>query len=225
MDEFFWSQTLYSDTEIRKLYSSRIVHNQNVTVENQSWFGTFFDANDEIINELDQDWLVSKTVNSAYVDLGLASTDSVALRLQNQSFTTTVVPIKTFTTGLQSSDPGTQTHGLGCTPKDFFVLHEGASIAGDFDKRYDLCSADDINITCDLSSLTIDATHRVAIEGSCAPIAIALDIPTSSQMLIQQNKSSGNINVAAGQSLYRPNVEIQTGHVYCLLYTSPSPRD
>jgi len=175
IDEAFISTGVdVSSADIRKLYSYRIDRTDAITVENQQWYATFFDANDEIINELDQDWLVSKTDTDAYIDLGLSSTDSVALRMQNQSFNTTNVPIKTFTTGLQSSDPGTQTHNLGCTPKDFYVLHEGASLSGDFDKRYDLCSADATSITCDLSSLTIDATHRVEIVGSCVPVAISV---------------------------------------------------
>ena len=173
-DECFFTTQFLSDAEIRKAYSYRIDRTDSVIEENQAWYGTFFDANDELINELDQDWLISKTTTDAYIDLGLDAADSVALRMQNQSFNTTVVPIKTFSTGLQSSDPGTQTHALSCIPKDFYVITEGTSLSGDFDKRYDLCSADDTSITCDLSSLTIDGTHRVEIVGSCVPIAVSV---------------------------------------------------
>lgn len=174
VSNFFASQLALTADDIRKIYASKLDHNQDVLVENQEWFGTGYSTGDAVVKELNSEFVVFKTANSLYFDHGLISTDSLSLRMQNQSFTTTVVPIKTFTTGLQSSDPGTQTHGLGCTPKDFYVLHEGASLSGDFDKRYDLCSADDTSITCDLSSLTIDATHRVEIVGSCAPIALSL---------------------------------------------------
>ena len=213
-EQFYYTKQAYTASEIRKLFAAKINHGKNIVVENQEWSATFFDSNDEIINKLDNDYLVHLTPDNIYIEAGLAATDSIALRLQNQSFTTTVVPIKTFTTGKQTADPGTQTHSLGCTPKDFYVLTEGQTTAGDFDKRYDLCTADETSIACDVSSLTIDASHTLEIVGSCSPIASVVDLVTDTQMLITQDKSSGDVTVSAGQSFYRPNVEIQAGHTY-----------
>ena len=214
--EMVFAQEPVSDGQIRKLYSKRLDHTASVLDEKQQWYGTFFKEDNGVVsNELDQDWLLDKKQNSVYLSTGLQAGDSLSLRLQNQSLASTVVPIKTFTTGKVSTAPSFPlSHSLGCRPKDFYILHEGASLTGDDDKRYDLCSADNTAIICDLSSLTIDASHRVEVVASCAPLAAAIDIATDSQMLIQQNKSSSDVFVGIGQSYYKPNVEIQTGHTY-----------
>ena len=181
VQDVFFIRDIVSDSDIARLASSRLDHSAAISVlENQQWYGQFFKQdNGDIQNELDQGFVLDKKENTLYLDLGLDEGDQVALRLQNQGLSTTVVPIKTFTTGKVTSSPGFPlSHGLGCRPKDFYVLTEGQTLSGDDDKRFDLCSADDSTVTCDLSSLTIDASHPVEVVASCAPIAVAIDIAT-----------------------------------------------
>lgn len=219
VQDVFFIRDIVRDADIAKLASRRLDHSAAISVlENQQWYGQFFRSdNGDVQNEFDQGFILDKKENSLYIDLDLDSGDQVALRLQNQGLSTTVVPIKTFTTGKVTSSPSFPlSHSLGCRPKDFYVLTEGQTLSGDDDKRFDLCSADDSIITCDLSSLTIDASHPVEVVASCAPIAVAIDIATDAQMLIQQNKSSGDVFVGSGQSYYKPNVEVQSGHTYTI---------
>src|SRR6185369_15721903 len=122
VEEAYFTTLNLNANDIRRLYAYRLDHNKAVTKENQSWFGTAFDANENVVSEFAKDWLVSKNTNSAYVDFGLTSTQKVAARMQNQSFSSTNITASTFTTGQLSAAPTFPlSHELGITPKDYFV--------------------------------------------------------------------------------------------------------
>jgi len=167
---------VFSEEDIRKLAAARIdFASVSVAIENQDWSASRWGREDgKINNQLSPDWLLDSTNDSIFLSTGLPAGSSISTKMRDTGFSTNVVPIKTFTSGIKSSDPGVQTHNLGCTPKDAYVRHEGATLAGAWDKTYRLCSADDTTMTCDLSSLTIDGTHRVELEASCAPIALSV---------------------------------------------------
>ena len=101
VQDVFFIRDIVSDSDIARLASSRLDHSAAISVlENQQWYGQFFKQdNGDIQNELDQGFVLDKKENTLYLDLGLDEGDQVALRLQNQGLSTTVVPIKTFTTG------------------------------------------------------------------------------------------------------------------------------
>lgn len=183
MQELFYVNKVLNDDELRKLRASKLSHNANVLAQNQQWYGQFWKSDNSIYqNELDQGFIVDKTANDIFIDPDLSSEDSFALRAQNQSFATTIIPIKTFTTGKLSASPSFPlAHSLGTIPKDFYILTTGQSESGKDDKRYDLCSADATNINCDVSSLTIDSSHQIEVVASAAPIAVSVPVADATQ--------------------------------------------
>ena len=176
-DFFFVRDYVLSADDIKKIVSARIEHNKDVLVTDQGITGVK-GMGDNSANETQLDTvslITDKTRDSLYFDgTDLDPGDNITFRVQNNGVNETVVPVRNFTTGKVSSDPGAQTHGLGCRPKDFFVLHTDTS--GDDDKHYDLCEADETTITCSLGSLTISGSQPVEIVASCAPFAAVFDI-------------------------------------------------
>ncbi len=212
MEQAFFASRALSDAEIKRIYSAKITHNKNVPVENQTWLGSFFSEQNDYVGEFDQDWFVHKTANAVYVDPGLLPEQQLSLKMQNHSFTSTTVPVETYNTGLLSAAPSFPiNHGLPCSPSDFYVLTEGQTTAGDWDKRYDLLSADSATILGDVSSLTIDGSHRLQIIASCAPVALALDLENA-DLLITNNTLTKDLIIGSGKTFFRPNLEIASGN-------------
>lgn len=216
--EIVYINGLVKDDDVRKLYSAKISHNQTVTDANQQWYGNFYKGdNSTLVNELDQDWLLDKKSNFLYIETGLEPEDSLSLRLQNQSFSATSIPPKTFTTGLLEAAPSFPINtGLPCSPQDFYVRTEGQSLAGQWDKRFDLLSVTDSGtLNGDVSSLTIDASHRLEIVAGCVAPAMSFNLDNF-DLLITKDISSGDLFVPTGKTLFRPNLEIASGDTFTI---------
>lgn len=207
---FFASKGL-NDAEIARLASARIDHNKSVPVADQTWTGTFYNELNDIAGEFDQDWIAHKTQNSIFLDLGLLPEQFLNLKLKNDSFSATTIPAKTFTTGLLSSAPSFPINtGLPCDLQDFYVRTEGQSLAGQFDKRFDLLSASGNILNGDVSSLTIDASHRLEIVAGCVAPALSFNLDEF-DLLITNDTLSQDLFVNTGKTLFRPNLEISSG--------------
>lgn len=211
-DIFFVKDSMSSD-DYRKIYSAKLTHNQSVGIGDQQWYGNFSKSDNSLIsNELDQDWLLDKKSNFLFIETGLEPEDSLSLRLQNQSFSATSIPIKTFTTGILEAAPSFPINtGLPCSPQDFYVRTEGQSLAGQWDKRFDLLSVTDSGtLNGDVSSLTIDASHRLEIVAGCVAPALSFNLDNF-DLLITNNILQQDLFVNVGKTLFRPNLEVPSG--------------
>jgi len=162
---------LLSDEDIRKLYSYKQPLNLTIGPESQEWLGLWSRSDGQVKNQLENGWLVDKRSDEVFWDLSsLDSSDSVDLKLKQLSFNANTLSSATYDSGVLSAAPTFPlAHGLPGRPLSVTVWVEGATTAGTFDPRTDLCSADATNLTCDLSSLTIDGTHRIEITASMIP--------------------------------------------------------
>jgi len=79
-----------TDEDIRRLYATRIDHNTDTDPEYQEWSATLWATT---ATQDERAFLVDKSDrNSAFIDLDVAATDSVALALKNTGLTPTVIP-------------------------------------------------------------------------------------------------------------------------------------
>lgn len=176
LDEPFLVTEYLTDEDIRKLASARIDRPTTIAVENQDWSASLWGREDgKINNQLDPSWLLDTSATSLYLDTGLPEGSSIRLKLKDTGFNANVIATATYNSGELSSAPTFPVaHGLPGRPQHVVVMTEGQSVAGKWDSRYDLCSADATELDCDLSVLTIDGTHRVQIIASMTPAGTAV---------------------------------------------------
>ncbi len=147
-----------------------IAHGLSIPVESQDWSAVVTTGSASL--QLDPSvFITDKTANDIDYDFsGLTGTDTVTIRLSSTGVSANVLSSATYDSGVVSASPSFPVnHGLPSRPKHVVVWTEGQSIAGKWDSRYDLCSADDDDIDCDLSALTIDGSHRVQVIASMTP--------------------------------------------------------
>lgn len=222
-EEVYFTTLAFTDEDVRRTYSYRADHNKNVAVNNQLWDAVFAG---NLTASLNRNWLVHMTANSVFWDFSdMASTDQVAVTMANKSFTTTVVPIVTFSTGKLSASPTFPlAHGLGTIPKDFYILTTGQSLSAQDDKRYDLCSADATNITCDVTSLTIDSSHKIEVVASAAPIAVSVPVASGTASgIVSTYTPADNVNTKIISSANYTVLDAD-GYRYFLITTGASDR-
>jgi len=161
---------------VRKLAAYKKSHNLAVSTGNQEWWAYWTKSDNAVQNVLDNGWIIDLTVNDIWWDLsGYSTTDSISLKMKNVEVHGKLVSPKTYQTGLLIAAPSFPLlHGLGARPAVVQVVTRGQSISGKDDYRQDLCSADDTEITCDLSSLTIDGSHPVNIVAGVTPLVSAV---------------------------------------------------
>ena len=164
LHDAFWSPTLLSDEDIYKLASAKVDLPQLVAPENQDWSKSLWGREDgKINNQLKPDFIVDSSSNAAYVSFN-SGEDKVNLKLVDTGLEAAPVSPLEFSTGELSAAPTFPiNHGLGLKPAEYYVETQTQAEAGNWEKRYDLCSVNDTEIFCDLSGLTIDVTHKVKV--------------------------------------------------------------
>lgn len=152
-----------------------ITHNANVPIADQEWFATYEGTDSSL--QLENGWITNKTKDAVSYDFtGLETTDRITIKLKNTAITATTVPVSTYDSGFLSSAPTFPiTHGLGVLPTAFVLQHEDGSSNVDTLVPSAFCNYTSTQVDCDLSDLTIDATHRVRIVASAGPSALAVN--------------------------------------------------
>ena len=171
-----YTNTKLTAEDIKKLASSKITTGLSLPIANQDFSKSLWTREDgKINNQLIPDWIVDNSSTDIYVDLGLPSGSVLDLKIVDTSFNGSVIATKELDTGNLSASPTfPMPHGLPGTPGSFYILTESQTLPGEWDERHDLCSVDDTHITCNLSSLVIDVTHRVRVFAGMAPGGVAV---------------------------------------------------
>lgn len=208
-DIFFVNNVALTDADIRKIYALRIDHNQNVASDRQLWTATWTRADTFQQNTLDNSWIVDEQPNSVYADFSdQASTDLVALRLQDIGISATAVPVRTFDSGyMTTGGTYTATHGLSEIPTAVVVQYESST--GNFENLNpeSYCTVSTTTINCDFGGLTVGASNRLRVIASVAPAAIAVAAASATQAGIV---SLGNQQMGTGDKYFAGKVGVGT---------------
>lgn len=193
LDEFWFQNSggggndTFSIEDIKKTAAARLSHNLNVRAKDQRWYssirasGATEDALTIVVKEpdtlyysglkwLDNYWSTSIDT-AATLEVGEAS-----ITLQDAGLSPFAVGVAKFDE-TYLTDPGTSAipHDFRGLAVQFFISQEGAT-PGEFEpvNNVGLVSWNKDNVYLDLSSLTIDATHRVRVYSALTDMASAL---------------------------------------------------
>lgn len=169
--DVFYVKDALSDSDIYKIYSSRLDLVNAVPYNSQDWSASTFTREDnKIHSQMKPDFIVDTNDSSVYLSPGLDPGSQVTLKLANAGLSGYNVQSEIFDTGELSAAPTFPLlHGLGRIPATVYVMSENLSTAGSWDFRWDLCSVNSTQISCDLSPLgTINSSNKVRIVASGA---------------------------------------------------------
>jgi hypothetical protein len=198
--QFGYAQRALSDLEIQKLASARIDIAAGVSAERQIWHGDYISAGG-LRTQL-ENWILDKKDTKLYVNLGSTAADSFELRLYDGNAGATTVPIR----GLNKfyvSDPfvgGELDHGINSMPTDVRLLYDEEGngqykdIATDVEVKFD-----NTKLYADLSSYTIDSTHRLRVVASVGVAAIGAEYPIPDQTVASGTLLAGQTDINVGK--------------------------